>query len=412
MEMDSSKADQEDYVKKDMSGDDWGTIDDYWNWMDTWANGKLGRESNVEHYDFVPNHEEMLQECLNFKDWAWQGETDKRSFLSDKDIIKDGGGYDLNNMKHPSLPNWWKMPHPSPQREKIQQDLDGERKMVGDWPMAALMFGGDPPKELYNEVNDMKHSPSSEEREKERARQLDQQFKKWKEVKNNDPISNPKISAHDTIVQKSPVKEQNFFKGKHGGGDGKVVQADGNEVLSRGDMPWKEYPKKKSAAETIATGQTPEEVIRRFKEQNVMRWDDELSRFVDETDKGGWPRYFANPLDHPKDFPVMCEWLNKNKHQYSSPVISKLGPTGTIIPHRHNLIRRENRILGRMLYNYCLNFPKGCRFAMHPYGLIPYKPGDIYRLWVHEGMHSVINNSTEDRYHVMLRPANYREYVS
>ena len=368
MEMDSSLADQEDWVKKDMSGDDWETIDDYWNWMDIWANGKLGRESNVEHHDFVPNHEEMLQECLNFKDWAWQGETDKRSFLGDKDIIKDGGGYDLD---------------------------------------------------------DMKHSPSPEEREKERARQLDQQFKKWKEVKNNDPILNPKIDAHETIVKKSPVldhpltqyiedsiKVQNFFKGKHGGGDGKVVQAGGDEVLSRGDMPWKEYPKKKSAAETIATGQTPEEVIRRFKEQNVMRWDDELSRFVDETDEGGWPRYFANPLDNPKDFPVMCEWLNKNKHQYSSPVISRLGPTGTIIPHRHNLIRRENGFLVRMLYNFCLNFPKGCRFAIHPYGLIPYKPGDIYRLWVHEGMHSVINNSTEDRYHIMLRPAGYREYVS
>ena len=47
MEMDSSLADQEDWVKKDMSGDDWETIDDYWNWMDIWANGKLGRESNV-----------------------------------------------------------------------------------------------------------------------------------------------------------------------------------------------------------------------------------------------------------------------------------------------------------------------------------------------------------------------------
>ena len=51
----------------------------------------------------------------------------------------------------------------------------------------------------------------------------------------------------------------------------------------------------------------------------------------------------------------------------------------------------------------CLNFPEGCRFAIYPTGLVPYKAGDIYKLHVHISTHSVINNSTEDRFHIMLR---------
>ena len=259
MEVDSSKADQEDLVVKSMLGDDGyahdGSLEmfnEYWNNIDDWTDtSKIGTGIGAEYYDFVPNHEKMLQECLNFDGWAWMGES--RTNL-----------------------------------------------------------------------------------------------------------------ALDYVLNK--------------------------------------------AARVLGTGQTPKEVLKRFKENITYLWDEEKKMFVD-MGESNWPRYFANPLDHPDSFPTICKWLNKNKHKYARPVISRLGPGGTIIPHRHNLIRRENRVLGRMLYNMCINFPEGCKFAVHPNGLIPYKPGDVYKIWVHESMHSVINNSKEDRYHIMLRPSNYKEYV-
>jgi len=248
----NSLTDQKDSEVKSVLNDDWETIDDFWNNIDVWTDtSKIGTGVGAEYYDFVSNHEKMLQECLNFDDWLFDITLDQRS-------AQPPAGNEINAM----APKW---------------------------------YGA------------------------------------WEGVK--------------------------------------------------------------------------------YKTRAAMQWDEEKSMFVEKIDPKGWARYFSNPFDHPDSFPTICEWAIKNKHQYVCPVISRLCPKGTIIPHRHNLIKRENRILGRMLYNFCLNFPEGCKFAMHPTGLIPYKAGEIYKLWVHEGMHSVINNSKEDRYHIMLRPSNYKEYV-
>ena len=129
-----------------------------------------------------------------------------------------------------------------------------------------------------------------------------------------------------------------------------------------------------------------------FEDAPNMKWDGD--KFVSAD--GIWPRWFAIP--DKDNFPTIYKFLEKNKHQYRLPVISKLGPGATILPHRH---------IGQthipFLYNMCLNFPEGCRFAIYPTGLVPYKAGDIYKLHVHTCVHSVINNSTEDRFHLMLR---------
>ena len=135
-----------------------------------------------------------------------------------------------------------------------------------------------------------------------------------------------------------------------------------------------------------------------FENAPNMKW--EGNRFV-PTD-GIWKRWFAVPDSD--NFPTIYKFLEKNKHQYHLPVISKLGPGGAILPHKHPLIDNGDHMVGHFLYNMCLNFPEGCKFAIHPTGLVPYKAGDIYKLHVHTGTHSVINNSTEDRFHIMLRP--------
>ena len=77
MEVDSSKADQEDLVVKSMLGDDGyahdGSLEmfnEYWNNIDDWTDtSKIGTGVGAEYYDFAPNHKEMHQECLNFDDW-------------------------------------------------------------------------------------------------------------------------------------------------------------------------------------------------------------------------------------------------------------------------------------------------------------------------------------------------------
>ena len=129
-----------------------------------------------------------------------------------------------------------------------------------------------------------------------------------------------------------------------------------------------------------------------FEDTPNTKWDG--NKFVPAD--GIWPRWFAIPDQD--NFPTIYKFLEENKHQYQMPVISKLGPGAVILPHRHIGQRHIP-----FLYNMCLNFPDGCRFAIYPTGLVPYKAGDIYKLHVHTSTHSVINNSTEDRFHIMLR---------
>ena len=136
-----------------------------------------------------------------------------------------------------------------------------------------------------------------------------------------------------------------------------------------------------------------------FEDAPSMKWDG--GKFVPDTI---WKRWFAVP--NAEHFPSIHKFLEDNKHQYHLSVISKLGPGGVILPHTHKLIDKGDFVVGHTVFNMCINYPRGCRFAMYPTGLIPYKPGDIYKLNVHEGQHSVINNTNQDRYHLMMRPKN------
>lgn len=133
-----------------------------------------------------------------------------------------------------------------------------------------------------------------------------------------------------------------------------------------------------------------------FENAPSVKWNG--VKFVPDTI---WKRWFAVP--NAEDFPSIYKFIEDNKHQYHLPVISKLGPGGVIIPHTHRLIDKGDRVVGHTVFNMCINFPMGCKFAMYPTGLIPYRPGDVYKLHVHTGQHSVINNTNQDRYHLMLR---------
>ena len=133
-----------------------------------------------------------------------------------------------------------------------------------------------------------------------------------------------------------------------------------------------------------------------FENAPSVKWNG--VKFVPDTI---WKRWFAVP--NAEDFPSIYKFIEDNKHQYHLPVISTLGPGGVIIPHTHRLIDKGDRVVGHTVFNMCINFPMGCKFAMYPTGLIPYRPGDVYKLHVHTGQHSVINNTNQDRYHLMLR---------
>ena len=106
-----------------------------------------------------------------------------------------------------------------------------------------------------------------------------------------------------------------------------------------------------------------------------------------------WDRWLA--IATQEHFPTLYEFLQKNSHQYKDCTVSKLGPGAKIKPHIHHPLKPK------YLYNLCINFPEGCKFEVHPNGEIPYRPGDIYRLQTRH-LHSVTNDSTEDRYHVVM----------
>ena len=129
-----------------------------------------------------------------------------------------------------------------------------------------------------------------------------------------------------------------------------------------------------------------------------MSWDGKKFAEVG----GIWKRWFAVPDSD--NFPTIYKFLEDNKHQYQFPVISKLGPGGVFLPHIHEDNDDLYGMVEHVLYNMCLNYPEGCKFAIYPTGLVPFKAGDIYKLYVNTGMHGVINNSTEDRFHIMFWP--------
>jgi len=108
-----------------------------------------------------------------------------------------------------------------------------------------------------------------------------------------------------------------------------------------------------------------------------------------------WGRWFAIPK--PETFPKISKFFEDNKRQYKYPVISKLDAGESINAHNHGGVGVP------FIYNMCINFPKNTYFAIYPTGFVPYTPGDIYKLYIHND-HSVVNKSKTDRYHIMIRP--------
>ena len=94
-----------------------------------------------------------------------------------------------------------------------------------------------------------------------------------------------------------------------------------------------------------------------------------------------------------KDFPTIYEFMEENP-QYIDPVLSKISANNVLLAHHHGPVPQY-------LYNMSINEPEGSKLAIHPLGIIPYKPGDIYKLYVHYN-HAVINGN-ETRYHLMFK---------
>ena len=101
-----------------------------------------------------------------------------------------------------------------------------------------------------------------------------------------------------------------------------------------------------------------------------------------------------------KSFPKIHKYFEDNADIYSRPVIQKLDPKGKVHVHNHGI-----GIVSAYTYNMSLNYPKEVRFGFYPQGEIPYKAGDIYKLYV-ENDHSVLNKSTSVRYHIVFHPSS------
>lgn len=82
--------------------------------------------------------------------------------------------------------------------------------------------------------------------------------------------------------------------------------------------------------------------------------------------------------------------------------IMKLSAGGYIIPHKDSLTQEENRI-GPI--NIALNNPKGCYFYMDDMGYLPFDQGSVISLNLYN-VHCVVNNSDEDRYHLIVHGKN------
>ena len=111
----------------------------------------------------------------------------------------------------------------------------------------------------------------------------------------------------------------------------------------------------------------------------------------DAAPHGNWQYYWAVP--HKEDFPTIHEFMEKNP-QYHHPVVAKLGTDEILLSHNHGPAHQY-------LYNVSINEPDGAKSAIFPSGVIPFTPGDIYKLYVHN-QHAVVNGG-ENRYHVMFR---------
>lgn len=98
-----------------------------------------------------------------------------------------------------------------------------------------------------------------------------------------------------------------------------------------------------------------------------------------------------------KDFPTVYKFMD-HFPRFKNPVLSKLGAGHQLLPHDHGPTPQ-------FLYNMAINEPEGTRTAIYPRGELTVKPGDIYRLDVHN-LHAV-KNGNETRYHILFQGGRY-----
>jgi hypothetical protein len=136
----------------------------------------------------------------------------------------------------------------------------------------------------------------------------------------------------------------------------------------------------------------------------TARWDAIQEKWAiygsDAAPAGDWQYFWTLPKK--EDFPTIHEFMEQNT-QYKNPVVAKLGPSEKILVHDHGPAPQ-------FLYNMSINEPESSKMAIYPTGVIPYKPGDIYKLYVHN-KHAVINGN-EDRYHLMFRGGRIEQETS
>jgi hypothetical protein len=96
--------------------------------------------------------------------------------------------------------------------------------------------------------------------------------------------------------------------------------------------------------------------------------------------------------------PITTHWL-KSIWPYDNYLRVRfvlLEPGGAILPHNDTDGER-----GFFAVNIALNQPIGCLMAMEGFGIVPWRAGDV-RLMDIGIRHSVVNLSSEDRYHIII----------
>jgi len=130
-------------------------------------------------------------------------------------------------------------------------------------------------------------------------------------------------------------------------------------------------------------------------------WHEECKRFDKWIPFEGWGKKFPGRFSYNVDenFPSINAYF-QGKPNTTRPEIMKLEPGAIIPPHAH--IKPSHYHADEYLYNMAINYPEGCRFAFIKGGEVPYKAGDVYKLFVNYD-HCVVNDTTEDRYHLVWK---------
>ena len=105
--------------------------------------------------------------------------------------------------------------------------------------------------------------------------------------------------------------------------------------------------------------------------------------------------------------PVTVEYFKKFPYPDLRRIrVVHLEPGGYIDVHRDVTAIYANSI------NIVLNMPEGCKFYMENAGILDMQPGDFCLINT-SNLHCVVNNSNEDRYHIIINGENqwFEDYI-